>query len=70
MPVSNRKGDQAIGLQQNSAVIHDAWDERTTAARFSRDHLRGGEALGVLLEPFQTEKFSADRLFQIGKKNG
>jgi hypothetical protein len=30
----------------------------------------GREAFGMLPKPFQTETFSADRLFQIGKKNG
>jgi hypothetical protein len=62
--------DGAIGIQQDASVVHDTGKKRTAPGSFLRDGLCRRKTLGVLLEPFQAEEFSAYRLFRIRKKNG
>src|SRR6266550_3410427 len=66
----NRAGDRPIGIQQHSAVVHDPRNKRAAPARFFRDGLCCRKALGVLLEPFQTEQFGAYRLLQVRQEKG
>ena len=70
MLILNRPGDRPIGIQQHAAIVYDPRDKRTAPARFACDGLCRRKALGVLLESFEAEEFSAYRLFQIRKKNG
>ena len=70
MLVLNRPSDGAVGISSTRPFSRTRGRSGRPRLDFVRDDLRRRKALGVLLEPLQAEEFSADRLFQIRKKNG
>jgi hypothetical protein len=55
--------ERTIGLAQDAAVVVDAPQQAVPARRAAQDGLGGGQALGVLLEPLDTEQLRPNRLF-------
>ena len=65
--LADDRGDRAIALEEDPSVVAHARRAGTTAPALGQDAL-GGEALGVLLQPFGTEEFRADRALRLGPK--
>jgi hypothetical protein len=52
----------AIRLAQDATVVLHARQQAAASRPIAHDGLRGGEALGMLLEPLDSEQLRADRL--------
>ncbi|MFZ2005861.1 MAG: hypothetical protein WAV02_12290 [Stellaceae bacterium] len=52
--------DGAIGFGEHPAVVGESFGERTAPLRVGRDLLCGGQALRVLLETLDAEKFGTN----------
>ncbi len=64
--VLDRAGQDAVGLQQDAAVLGDAGPDVASPTGRGGDRLGGGQRPGVLFQPLHTEELGEDRLFELG----
>src|SRR5438270_6213559 len=69
-PVAGRASDGTVCFEENRLVVPQPEREGSAGHRPRGNMLGRGEALGMLLQTFDTEEFFADGVFSIPRRSG
>src|SRR5205085_4508138 len=70
VPLAGRASDGAVCFEENRLIVLQPRREASAGYRPRGSLLGRGEALGMLLQTFDTEEFLADGVFSIPRRSG